>query len=135
MKNAELDHSQFVIGSLTADGNRIATVRMRRRTGLVHGTLHNTGAAAFTFSVRESNDNGVGDAWATQQIDVAGTLVNSVVVQPGGVVEFIIRVGSPVRSYLEFNSSDQSGAAGVLTIYHAQGNLSEVGQSGIAYPA
>lgn len=126
---------QFLFGDVMSSAVGIAVVRFKRVKPIRCRVL-NTGPAAFTFSVLNSNDNGVGDAYAAVNVRYLGNNVASIVVQPGADVEFLIEQAANAKEYLQFQATPQPGSAGILTVYsRVEAGLTQVAQVGVGYNA
>lgn len=132
----------FQIGDVNVS-DTVFSVGKMTRTGMMNGRIKNNGKNAFTFSVLNSNDNGIADAYAALDILVTaavggtggpgGTPVSSISVVPGGFVDFVIdRLSKP---FIQFNASPQPGSVGQMTIYFNKNVFVQVLGEDIALPA
>lgn len=109
----------------TVEDDQIVIMRREenRPNHLIHGFVENFSedGVDFTFSIEESDDNGVSDAYAARNIRVAGASVSDVVVKPKGTVEFLIE--GLTEQYLKFLANDQNLSHGRLVLTHFFGKL------------
>ena len=109
----------------TVEDDQIVIMRREENitNHLIHGFIENFSEEGvdITFSVEESSDNAVSDAYAGINIRVAGADVASVVVKPKGTVEFLIE--GLTEQYLKFLAADQNLSHGRLVLTHFFGKL------------
>lgn len=72
------------------------------RTGPVFGLIENYGPNAFTFSVKQSSDNDITDAWAPISMRIDGATVATVLVAPKGKVVFVME--TITEDYVRFET-------------------------------
>ena len=95
-----------VIGVLKVLGSAEDTVPVAPLFGMVE----NFGSDPFVFSVEESADDAVGDAYAAINIRNGGAAVANVTVPPGGRAVFAIEPGAitAANNYLRFKATATS---------------------------
>lgn len=103
----------FSIGAVP--DSTLLGVMLVDRPGLLFGAIRNKGVLAFTFTIQQSTDNGVGDAYAAINMRIKGATVASVVVQPGGIVDFVLE--TMTKAYTSFYATPSSGVAGDLLVF------------------
>lgn len=106
-------NQSFSIGAVP-DSTLVGVVLVDR-PGLLFGAVRNKGTVAFTFSVQQSLDNGVSDAYAVINLRIKAANVASVTVQPGGVVDFVVE--TMTKTYTSFYATPSSGIAGDLLVF------------------
>lgn len=132
MDLTSLNCEQVQFGDVN-DSNTVAAALRAARAGTIFGEICNKGPANLTFSAMQSTDNGSDDAYATINLRIGGASVASVVVVPGGIVEFSIETRTEL--YLQLSVSPQPGSIGVISLWTPRGHLTRVGRPGYAYPA
>lgn len=93
-----------------------------RRNTLIYGLVENTGEDLdFDFSVEESGDNAIADAYASFSIRVGASSVASVTVKPKGQAEFLIE--GLTERFIRLLADPQDDVRGRVTITHFFGEL------------
>ena len=95
-----------VIGVLRLRGHAESSIPVAP----IFGMVENFGDDSFTFSVEESEDDAVGDAYAGINIRVGGAGVANVVVPPGARVVFSIEPAAVTKAnnFLRFKATAAS---------------------------
>jgi hypothetical protein len=85
------------------------------------GLVENHGPVDLVFEVEDSDDNGVLDAYAVENMRIGGASVANVTVPPGGKVVFILE--GVTKRWLRFNATPALTAGGRLTVAYWFGDL------------
>lgn len=80
--------------------------------------VENKGEAAFTVSMKESNDNGASDAFTALTLRRNAANVTSIVVNPGGAVRFTIETIAKAFIKLNVPASDKPFGRAVITHFY-----------------
>ena len=117
-------------GNSVADADMIGIVkRVGDRSQPLFGRIENYGLLPFTFSVQQSSDNAVADAYAGLNIRVGGASVASVVVPAKCSIVFIIE--GAAEDYLRFISDPEEDAFGLLSLAYWFCEMQQCFRSGV----
>ncbi len=94
------------IGRERTDFNQylVGVVQRLNAVGGLTGLVRNYGDSNLTLSVKQSSDSGKSDAWASCNMRIDGASVSSIVVTPGGFVQFLIETGA--EAFLMFVTAE-----------------------------
>ena len=121
----EFDIGQFEERADGADANRIMVLEREQtiQQSVLFGFVENFSedGVDFTFSVEESSDNEISDAYSGINIRVNGADVANVVVKPKGQVEFLLE--SATEKFIRLTADSQDLSHGRVVITHFFGEL------------
>jgi hypothetical protein len=96
---------------VSGDENRVGILKRNCNVkGVIHGIVHNYGTVPFVFSIGQSNDNNIADAWGAVTFRVAASNVTSVTVPVGAIVEFTVEAAT--KDYLRLVGDSQNVSSG-----------------------